>query len=154
MCHWSNWLTDFTVLHPGLLPGIKYILCVFVFVFVFVYLYLSGSSHKQHWQHLPRPQILSSVLEEGSWLPIERGEVSIQKDSIEEFLQLTKLDKSTFKSCSCCHRLTFGQGMALTIIVLQINITTAIHQNVWGQKLIYCMEFLKAHTSEIVLARY
>ena len=28
---------------------------------VYLYLYLSGSSHKQHWQHLPRPQILSSV---------------------------------------------------------------------------------------------
>ena len=65
----------------------------------------------------------------GAGCPL-RGGVSIQKDSIEEFLQLTKLDKSTFKSCSCCHRLTFGQGMALTIIVLQINITTAIHQNV------------------------
>ena len=65
----------------------------------------------------------------GAGCPL-RGGVSIQKDSIEEFLQLTKLDKSTFKSCSCCHRLTFGQGMALTIIVLQINITTAIHLSV------------------------
>ena len=42
-------------------------------------LYLSSRRQKQHWQHLPRPQILSSVLEEGSWLPIERGRFPFKK---------------------------------------------------------------------------
>ena len=48
-------------------------------LYLYLCLYLSSRSQKQHWQHLPRPQILSSVLEEGSWLPIERGRFPFKK---------------------------------------------------------------------------